>query len=189
MYAVIKTGGKQYKVATDDVIAVEKLTGKAGDKVVIGDVLMLSGGKGDGSDVVVGTPLVEGVSVSAEVVEQGRGDKIIVFKKKRRHNYRRKKGHRQDLTTLRILEILENGKAIAKAKKTTAVKPKAAQKAKAETKEPAVKEAEKAGVESKTKSAPKTTAKTKATSKTTAKKKTTVKKKVAPKKTTKKDES
>ena len=106
MYAVIKTGGKQYKVDPGDVIAVEKLSAKAGDKVVIGDVLMLSGSKGDGSDAVVGSPLIEGASVSAEVVEQGRGDKIIVFKKKRRHNYRRKKGHRQALTTLRILEIL-----------------------------------------------------------------------------------
>ncbi len=187
MYAVIKTGGKQYKVATDDLIAVEKLAGKAGDKVVIGDVLMLSGSKGDGSDAVVGTPMIEGASVAAEVVEQGRGDKIIVFKKKRRHNYRRKKGHRQSLTTLRILEILENGKAIAKAEK------KAATKAKAKTaKEEApaeAKEAKTPETKPKTAAKPKAAPKAKAAPKSAAKKKTATKKKTAAKKTTKKDDS
>ena len=105
MFAVIKTGGKQYKVAKDDVIKVEKLAGSAGDKVEFKEILMLGGAKEDGSDAVVGTPLVSGASVKAEVLEQGRGDKIIVFKKKRRHNYRRKKGHRQDLTVVKILDI------------------------------------------------------------------------------------
>jgi large subunit ribosomal protein L21 len=101
MFAVIKTGGKQYKVAKDDVIEVEKLPGEAGAAVELGEVLMLS----DGGKVEVGSPLLKGAKVSAEVVEQTRGDKIIVFKKKRRKNYRRKKGHRQDLTVLRITAI------------------------------------------------------------------------------------
>jgi len=118
MYAVIKTGGKQYKVAPDDIIKVERLAGSAGDKVKITDVLMV-GGEGE---PVIGTPLVEGASVTAELVEQARGRKIIVFKKKRRKNYRRTQGHRQYLTLLRITEIAAGGKtASAKA----AAKPKA----------------------------------------------------------------
>jgi large subunit ribosomal protein L21 len=113
MFAVLKTGGKQYKVAKDDVIKVEKLAGEAGDKVEFKEILMLGGAKDDGSDAVVGTPLVAGASVKAEVLEQGRGEKIIVFKKKRRQNYRRKKGHRQDLTVLRILDIKAKAKKAA----------------------------------------------------------------------------
>lgn len=113
MFAVIKTGGKQYKVAKDDIISVEKLAGDAGDHVEFSDILMLGGKKEDGSDAVIGAPLIKGASVAAEVLEQGRGAKIIVFKKKRRHNYRRKKGHRQDLTVVKILDIQ------AKAKKAT----------------------------------------------------------------------
>ncbi len=101
MFAVIKTGGKQYKVAKDDVIEVEKLPGEAGAAVDLTEVLMLS----DGGKVETGKPLVAGAKVSAEVVEQTRGDKIIVFKKRRRKNYRRKKGHRQDLTVLKITGI------------------------------------------------------------------------------------
>ena len=101
MFAVIKTGGKQYKVAKDDVIEVEKIDLEAGKAVELGDVLMLS----DGGKVDVGAPVLAGAKVSAEVVEQTRGDKIIVFKKKRRKNYRRKKGHRQDLTVLKITAI------------------------------------------------------------------------------------
>ena len=101
MFAVIRTGGKQYKVATDDVIAVEKLAGEAGATIEFGDVLMV----GDGATVSTGTPLLSGASVSATLVEQRRADKIIVFKKKRRHNYRRKNGHRQYQTVLRITEI------------------------------------------------------------------------------------
>src|SRR5580658_3631114 len=101
MFAVIRTGGKQYKVAQDDVIAVEKLEGEPGAAVALGDVLMI----GDGSAVTTGTPLVDGASVSATLVEHRLGDKIIVFKKKRRHNYRRKKGHRQQQTVLRITDI------------------------------------------------------------------------------------
>ncbi|MCP5367617.1 MAG: 50S ribosomal protein L21 [Hyphomicrobiales bacterium] len=110
MFAVIKTGGKQYRVAPGDKIAVEKLAGEAGAKVEIGDVLMVGE---DGKAPTVGTPLVEKATVAAEVVEQTRGDKIIVFKKKRRQNYRRKHGHRQDLTVLRITDINLGGKTAA----------------------------------------------------------------------------
>jgi large subunit ribosomal protein L21 len=102
MFAVIRTGGKQYKVAPNDVIAVEKLAGEPGATLEFGDVLMVGG---DGAEVSTGTPFVAGASVSAELVEQRRADKIIVFKKKRRHNYRRKNGHRQYQTVLRITEI------------------------------------------------------------------------------------
>ncbi len=113
MYAVIKTGGKQYRVAKDDVIVVERLAGTAGDKIELDQVLMLDDGKGP----TLGTPLVDGARVAATVLDQSRGDKIIVFKKKRRKNYRRTMGHRQDLTVLRITDILAKGK---KAKATRA---------------------------------------------------------------------
>jgi large subunit ribosomal protein L21 len=101
MFAVIRTGGKQYKVAPDDVISVEKLAGEPGATIELGEVLMV----GDGATVSAGAPLVEGASVSATLVEHRRNDKIIVFKKKRRHNYRRKNGHRQHQTVLRIIGI------------------------------------------------------------------------------------
>ena len=101
MFAVIRTGGKQYKVAKDDVIAVEKLDGEPGATIELAEVLMV----GDGAVVATGRPFLAGASVSAELVEQRRADKIIVFKKKRRHNYRRKNGHRQHQTVLRITEI------------------------------------------------------------------------------------
>lgn len=112
MFAVVKTGGKQYRVAKDDVIKVEKLEGEAGSKIVLDDVLMVS----DGDKPTVGSPLVEGAAVEAEVLEQGKGDKIVVFKKKRRHNYRRKRGHRQELTVLRITDITVGDAKKAKAK-------------------------------------------------------------------------
>ena len=105
MFAVIRTGGKQYKVAKDDVIAVEKLDGEPGTTIELGEVLMV----GDGADVTTGTPLLPGASVSAELVAQRRADKIIVFKKQRRKNYRRKNGHRQYQTVLRITEIRVGG--------------------------------------------------------------------------------
>ncbi|MDY0242015.1 MAG: 50S ribosomal protein L21 [Rhodospirillaceae bacterium] len=98
MFAVIKTGGKQYKVAPQDVIIVERLPGEAGDTVTLDQVLM--------TEDKVGTPLVDGAYVTATLVEQTRGEKVIIFKKKRRQNYRRKKGHRQDLTVLRIAEVV-----------------------------------------------------------------------------------
>ncbi len=109
MYAVIRTGGKQYKVAPQDVLQIEKIEGAAGDAVQFPDVLMI-GGEGEPK---VGAPLIAGAAVSAEVVEQGRGPKIIIFKKRRRQNYRRKRGHRQDLTTVRILDILTDVKVAA----------------------------------------------------------------------------
>ena len=101
MYAVIRSGGKQYRVAPDDVIQVEKLEAEPGASVVLDEVLMIGGGDA----AKVGAPLVDGASVSAEVVDQKRGPKIIVFKKKRRKNYRRRNGHRQDITLLRITAI------------------------------------------------------------------------------------
>jgi large subunit ribosomal protein L21 len=102
MYAVIKTGGKQYRVAADDKLIIEKIAGDAGATVEFTEVLMV-GGNGD---PVVGAPLVAGARVTAEVVEQGRGDKVIAFKKRRRKNSRRKRGHRQELTTVKIKEII-----------------------------------------------------------------------------------
>jgi large subunit ribosomal protein L21 len=101
MYAVIRTGGKQYRVAKDEVVFVEKLDAEAGASVTLDDVLMI----GEGAEAKTGTPRLEGATVTATVLEQKRGEKIIVFKKKRRHNYRRKNGHRQSLTVLRITGI------------------------------------------------------------------------------------
>jgi large subunit ribosomal protein L21 len=137
MFAVIKTGGKQYKVAKNDVISVEKLQADPGATIAFDQVLLIGDGKGQ----KVGAPVVEGASVTATVLEQTRGDKIIVFKKKRRKNYRRTAGHRQYLTVLRIADILPapEEKAAAEPK----VKPKPAAKAaparKAKPKETAVK--------------------------------------------------
>jgi len=106
MYAVLKTGGKQYKVAENDVIIVEKLAAEAGSNIDLDEVLMI----GDGEASTVGTPTIVGAKVTAEVLEQKRGKKVIVFKKKRRQNYRRTRGHRQELTVLRITDILSDGK-------------------------------------------------------------------------------
>jgi large subunit ribosomal protein L21 len=105
MFAVIRTGGKQYKVAKDDVITVEKLAAEPGATLTLGEVLML----GEGEQWQAGAPLLSGASVTAEVVEQKRGEKVLIFKKKRRHNYRRKNGHRQELTVLRITGISAAG--------------------------------------------------------------------------------
>lgn len=116
MFAVVKTGGKQYKVAENDIIKVERLPGDAGSAVTLDQVLAV----GDDKGVKVGSPLVAGTVVSAEIVEQTRGDKIIVFKKKRRKNYRRTRGHRQELTVLRITGI---GGARKAAPKKAAAKP------------------------------------------------------------------
>lgn len=101
MYAVVKTGGKQYRVQKDDVIEVELLEANEGESISLDDVLML-GGEGNAK---IGTPTVAGASVKATVLAQKQGEKIIVFKKKRRQNYRRKNGHRQDLTVLKITDI------------------------------------------------------------------------------------
>ena len=105
MYAVVKTGGKQYRVAKDDVLTVEKLDGDAGAKVELSEVLAIDDGKG----LTVGAPLVNGARVAAEVLEQKKGDKVVIFKKKRRKNYRRTKGHRQQLTVIRITDVLAKG--------------------------------------------------------------------------------
>lgn len=101
MFAVIRTGGKQYKVAQNDVISVEKLTGEPGDKIEIAEVLMV-GGEGDPK---VGSPLLDGARVQAEVVGHARDKKVRIFKKVRRHTYRRTKGHRQHKTQIRITGI------------------------------------------------------------------------------------
>ncbi|MDD5697344.1 MAG: 50S ribosomal protein L21 [Victivallaceae bacterium] len=102
MYAIIKTGGKQYKVTTDELVAIEKLEGEAGSKLTFAEVLAV--GK-DGEELKVGTPLLEGASVEAEIVKQFRGPKLVAFKMKRRKGYRRKIGHRQNLTQIRISAI------------------------------------------------------------------------------------
>jgi len=101
MFAVIKTGGKQYTVAAEDTITVMTLAGEPGDKLTFDTVLMLV----DGEATTVGAPLVAGATVSAEIVEQARGPKVIAFKKRRRKNSKRKRGHRQDLTIVRITGI------------------------------------------------------------------------------------
>jgi len=102
MYAVIRTGGKQYRVAKDDVITIERLEGDSGANLEFTDVLMV----GEGESVKYGAPLVSGAKVTAELVEQTRGPKVIAFKKRRRKNSRRKHGHRQDLTKVRITSIV-----------------------------------------------------------------------------------
>jgi large subunit ribosomal protein L21 len=137
MFAVVKTGGKQYRVAANDIIAVEKLDAELGATVELTDVLMV----GDDTAQTAGTPVVEGAMVAAEVLNQRRAKKIIVFKKKRRQNYQRTKGHKQHVTVLRITEILTDGKkptqrAAAKSdtESKTAAKPKAETKPKADDK-------------------------------------------------------
>lgn len=112
MYAVIKTGGKQYRVAADDKLQIEKLPGEAGDIIEFTDVLMV----GSDGTVDVGAPFVSGATVAAEIIGQVRGPKVIIFKKHRRKHFRRKNGHRQDLTSVKITEILTGGAKPAKAK-------------------------------------------------------------------------
>jgi large subunit ribosomal protein L21 len=125
MFAVIRTGGKQYRVAPNDIIKVEKIAGEPGDIVELAEVILLGGEGGPKT----GSPTIAGAMVAAEVISQGRGEKVVVFKKKRRKNYRRKKGHRQLLTALRITEILTDGKKPSKAapkpEKKAAPKPEA----------------------------------------------------------------
>ncbi|RVC80467.1 50S ribosomal protein L21 [Mesorhizobium sp. M4A.F.Ca.ET.022.05.2.1] len=134
MFAVIKTGGKQYRVAANDLLKIEKLEAKVGDIVEIGNVLA----HGEGENVTFGAPFVDGALVTAEVVEQGKNRTVIAFKKRRRQNSRRKIGHRQLLTTVRIAEILLGG---AKPAKKATAKPEA--------------KAEAAAVEAKAEAAPK----------------------------------
>ena len=126
MYAVVKTGGKQYRVAKDDTILVEKLEADEGAQITLDEVMML----GDGENVTVGRPTVANASVEAQVVSQTRGPKILIFRRKRRKNHRRLQGHRQDLTLLKITDISTSGKPAAKAasKKAPAAKKQAATK-------------------------------------------------------------
>ena len=171
MFAVIRTGGKQYRVAKDDKIVVEKLAGEPGSMVELTDVLMIGG---DGKAPTVGSPVIDKAAVFAEVVEQSRADKIIVFKKHRRKNYRRTRGHRQEQTVLRIVDVSQTGtrpKAGAKAKAA----PKTDTKPKAEPKEKAAPPAETKKTEAR------------APAKEEAKKKPAAKKPAAPKAAAKKD--
>jgi large subunit ribosomal protein L21 len=103
MYAVVKTGGKQYRVAPGAVIKVERLEGEVGATIALDQVMMIGDAGDDGARI--GTPLIDGATVAAEVLEQSRAPKVIIFKKKRRKNYRRKRGHRQMQTVLRIQDI------------------------------------------------------------------------------------
>jgi len=100
MFAVVRTGGKQYKVATDDVLSIEKVAGEVGAELKLGEVLVIGG-----ETVKTGAPLVEGASVTAEILRQGKGEKVVAFKKKRRKNTHRKRGHRQHFTTVKVLGI------------------------------------------------------------------------------------
>ena len=127
MFAVIKTGGKQYRVTADDVLKVERVAGEAGDIIEFTEIMMV----GEGASATIGKPTVDGAMVTAEVVDQGRGRKIIAFKKRRRQNSRRTIGHRQHFTTVKIAEILTDG---AKASKKAAAKKPAAEKAPAKAK-------------------------------------------------------
>jgi large subunit ribosomal protein L21 len=127
MFAVIKTGGKQYRVAANDVLKIDRLVANAGDTVEFTQVLAV----GEGENTTIGLPFVEGAVVTAEVVEQGRGATVIAFKKRRRQNSRRTRGHRQHETTVRIAEILTGGakpakKAAAKKEAAAEVEPKTA---------------------------------------------------------------
>lgn len=128
MYAVIKTGGKQYRVQPDDVIKVERLDGEAGADVTFDEVLLV----GEDGGATVGAPTVDGASVTGTVLEQARAKKIIVFKKKRRKNYRRKAGHRQDLTVVRITDIVGAGGKSAATKAKAEPKPAEAEAAPAD---------------------------------------------------------
>ncbi|OJW47567.1 MAG: 50S ribosomal protein L21 [Alphaproteobacteria bacterium 41-28] len=144
MFAIIKTGGKQYKVAANDIIRVEKLAGASGDTIEFKDVLMM----GREGSVKIGAPLVTNARVLGTVLDQTRDDKVIIFKKKRRHNYRRKNGHRQYLTVVKITDILAEGES-PRAKSSPAVAKEKAEKPaekktaapKVETKVPAKKAA------------------------------------------------
>lgn len=167
MYAVVKTGGKQYRVAKDDKIIVDRLNAEAGDSIVLDQVMMLA----DGDKVSVGAPTVKGAAVGATVLRQTRGEKIMVFRRKRRKNFRRVRGHRQDLTLIQINDIAADGKVKPAAKAKPAAENKAAPKAAAK-KAAAPKAAAK---KTEAKAAPKKAA-AKATAKKTAAKKAAAKK-------------
>jgi large subunit ribosomal protein L21 len=139
MFAVIRTGGKQYKVAKNDVLEIERLPGESGAILEFAEVLMV----GDAGKTVVGKPLVAGATVAAALLDQVKGDKVLIFKKKRRHNYRRKRGHRQPLSLIRVMEILTDGRKAdhaALAAEAAKAKPEAAPKT-AKPKKPTAKKA------------------------------------------------
>ena len=137
MYALVKTGGKQYRVSKDDTILVERLSAEEGEQIILNDIVML----GDGDTVTIGTPRVEGAGVSATVIRQTRGPKIIIFRRKRRKNHRRTQGHRQDLTLLKINEIAEDAKSLKKIKPAAKETSKKAAGPKAAAKKAAAKKA------------------------------------------------
>ncbi len=140
MFAVIRTGGKQYRVAAEDVLKVEKVKGDPGEIVQFGEVLVVGG-----DSVTLGAPTIAGATVAAEVLEQGRGPKVIAFKKRRRKNSRRKRGHRQEFTLIRVTEILTDGaKPTKTARPKPEPKPAAAKTAAPEATEPAERKAPKA---------------------------------------------
>ena len=178
MYALVKTGGKQYRVAKDDKILVERIAADEGAEIILDDIIML----GDGDKVTVGTPRVDGAAVSAKVVRQTRGPKIIIFRRKRRKNHRRTQGHRQDLTLLQITGIAENGASL---KPKAAPAKKAAPKAEAKT-APKKAAAKTAAPNAEAKAAPKKVAAKKTATKKAASKKTAAKKAAAKKVTAKK---
>ena len=132
MYAFVKTGGKQYRVSKDDTILVERIAAEEGTEVILNDIVMLS----DGDKVTIGTPMVDGAAVSATVLRQTRGPKVIIFRRKRRKHHRRMQGHRQDLTLLKINDIAEDAKKLSPAKP---VAKKATPKAGDAAKKPAAK--------------------------------------------------
>lgn len=184
MYAVVKTGGKQYRVSKDDVIVVEKLAADTGSSVELDQVLMLD----DGKDAQIGTPLVDGARVAATVLDQARNDKVIIFKKKRRKDYKRLKGHRQQVTILRITDILAKGEKTSPAKAAAPIKEAAAAPAPAVAETPAdtTNEAVTAEVAAPEAAAPAETAAKKAPAKKAAAKKTAAKKAPAKKAAAKK---
>lgn len=140
MFAVIKTGGKQYRVAEDDILKIERIAGEAGDMVELTDVLMV----GNGKDTTIGAPMISDAMVTAEIVEQFRDRKVYSFKKRRRQNSKRIRGHRQLLTSIRISEILTGGAKPTKkaaARKPAKAEPKAEAKPAAKEEKPAKKEA------------------------------------------------
>jgi large subunit ribosomal protein L21 len=138
MYALVKTGGKQYRVSKDDTILVERLSAEEGQQIILNDIVML----GDGDKVIIGTPRVDGAGVSATVVRQTRGPKIIIFRRKRRKNHRRTQGHRQDLTLLKINEIAKDAKSLKTTKPAAEETSKRAAPPKAAAKKAVTKKAE-----------------------------------------------
>src|SRR6202165_5418823 len=132
MFAIIRTGGKQYRVARQDLITVDKISGQPGDAVQFGEVLLVGG-----ENVVVGSPTVAGATVAGEMVEQGRGEKVIAFKKRRRKNSRRKRGHRQEFSGIRIIAVLTEGRKPTAKAETARPAEAAPRAARAEAVEPA----------------------------------------------------